>query len=138
MTNIKRNHVEGRWLFYLWLFVFIGYIEWMCESFLLGCVYFLFLPFCFNFFSTIIFSLIIMDFDSSYLWKISFSSQMIVRQSIGHWALNFQETINHIYLCRMLEFRGSGVVRVFRSVWTLLSPVQCIFPFIFPFSWSCA
>ena len=79
-----------------------------------------------------------MDFDSSYLWKISFSSQMIVRQSIGHWALNFQETINHIYLCRMLEFRGSGVVRVFRSVWTLLSPVQYIFPFIFPFSWSCA
>ena len=56
-------------------------------------------------FSTIAFDLIIEDFD---LLKTSFSSQMIMGQSISHWAqIGFSRDHFILFTCGILEFGGS-------------------------------
>ena len=62
MTNIRKEPCGG-WIIVLLMAMpfIIGYVDQVCQSFLSGCAVFV----LFSFFSTMIFDLVIMDFDFS-------------------------------------------------------------------------
>ena len=74
----------------------IGYVDRMCQPFLSGCVFSLH----FFLFSTILFDLIIVDFDLSLPVRDKFFSQMMAEPSVSNWARYriFKRSFHYIYL----------------------------------------
>ena len=101
-------------LFMVMCFI-IGYVNWMCQSFLSGCV-FLFFSFSHSFWARRYGFL-----TYPCLWEMGFSSQMIMEPSVCYWTY-IGSSSDHIFILLVTHWNwrelgfGGGLYRVLYNI----------------------